>query len=81
MSPLYAYVHICCVCVCVCVSSYCVDGQRRLCPVGRFGNTTGLQSQQCTDVCLDGCECQLGSDQVGCSYLLAREECGWMIDW
>ena len=48
---------------------YCVDGVSRKCPVGTFGNTTGLSTKNCSGCCQDGYTCPEGSTlatQVPC---------------
>jgi len=41
--------------------SYCVDGVDRLCPAGRYGETSGLSSSQCSGPCYLGHYCPIGS--------------------
>ena len=41
--------------------SYCINGERFLCPKGRYGSTQGLSSPTCTGVCRKGFYCEKGS--------------------
>lgn len=49
--------------------SFCVAGVARLCPAGRFGGVTGLQTAECEGACERGFYCPEGSTsetQVAC---------------
>ena len=41
--------------------SYCVTGQKILCPAGKFGSSAQLQNSQCNGVCSAGYNCPAGS--------------------
>lgn len=41
--------------------SYCEHGVKRSCPVGRYGNVSGLITSNCSGVCEDGYHCPEGS--------------------
>jgi hypothetical protein len=41
--------------------SYCKGGVAELCPIGRYGNITGLQTADCNAPCGDGTYCPAGS--------------------
>lgn len=43
------------------VGHYCKNGVQIQCPVGRYGNTKGLQTDTCTAECIAGQYCPLGS--------------------
>lgn len=43
------------------MGSYCSEGVIIPCPVGRYGNTTGLQTDECSGECGDGTYCPAGS--------------------
>ena len=43
------------------LGSYCISGERYLCPGGTFGNTTQLLSLECSGRCLAGYYCNEGS--------------------
>jgi hypothetical protein len=40
---------------------YCVDGERRACPAGAFGNQAGLTTSECSGLCAAGYYCPEGS--------------------
>eukprot|EP01138_Halocafeteria_seosinensis_P015194 gb/GECG01015507.1/.p1 GENE.gb/GECG01015507.1/~~gb/GECG01015507.1/.p1 ORF type:complete len:3818 (+),score=398.83 gb/GECG01015507.1/:1-11454(+) len=41
--------------------SYCKDGERFLCPTGRYGSAEGITDETCSGVCQDGYHCPPGS--------------------
>ncbi|CAM9516191.1 unnamed protein product, partial [Phaeothamnion confervicola] len=41
--------------------SWCVDGQRFLCPIGHYGASSGLSSPNCTAACQEGFACPEGT--------------------
>lgn len=43
------------------IGHYCIEGIEMPCPVGRFGNSSGLSSDECTDTCPSGTYCPSGS--------------------
>jgi hypothetical protein len=48
---------------------YCENGERKLCPVGRYGSGTGLSTSDCTGPCKAGFYCPAGSTSA------TAEEC------
>lgn len=42
-------------------ASYCINGVRKKCPAGTYGNTTGLMSANCASLCPIGTYCPEGS--------------------
>jgi hypothetical protein len=44
---------------------YCLGGIRRECPIGTYGNTTGLSSPLCSGPCLSGHYCPLNTKMSG----------------
>ena len=47
---------------------YCIGGEQLLCPEGTYGNSTGLATIHCTDVCRSGTYCPPGSvSPITCS--------------
>ena len=42
---------------------YCVDGIRRMCEAGRYGNETGLHNSNCSGLCPVGHYCPINSNQ------------------
>ena len=43
------------------LGQYCISGEAKPCPSGRYGNTTALSSVQCSGPCAPGYYCDAGS--------------------